>query len=97
MNMRRLAMILLVLMPTGLWAQNTGLTIATVTRPPFSMIQDGKDSGFSIELWNAVANELGVETTFKRADSFAEMLEMVELEKADGAIANISITASRER
>ena len=73
------------------------LTVSTVTRPPFSMPDtDGGDTGFSIDLWNAIATELGDETEFRRVDSFGEMLSLVENGEVDAAIANISITASRE-
>ncbi|WP_136439911.1 transporter substrate-binding domain-containing protein [Pacificoceanicola onchidii] len=71
-----------------------GLTIATVERPPFSM--QGGTTGFSIELMQAMADELGREVTFQEMDGFGAMLEAVETGAVDGAIANISITAARE-
>ena len=73
------------------------LTISTVTRAPFSMEIDGKDEGFSIDLLGAVADELNLNITYSRKDSFSEMLEAVQAREVDGAIANISITAERER
>lgn len=73
------------------------LTIATVTRAPFSMDQGGVDVGFSIDLLGAVAEELNLTVTYDRKDSFADMLTAVQNGSADGAIANISITAERER
>ncbi len=73
------------------------LTISTVTRAPFSMEIDGQDAGFSIDLLAAVATELNLDISYLRKDSFAEMLEAVQAGEADGAIANISITAERER
>jgi len=72
------------------------LTVATVTRPPFSMIEDGKDTGFSVELWHAIATDLGLSYEFRRADQFGEMLEQTQANAADLAIANISITSARE-
>lgn len=33
--------------------------------PPFSVVNDGKADGFSVELLKAVANEMGLEITFK--------------------------------
>lgn len=73
------------------------LTIATVSRVPFSMVVDGQDAGFSIDLLDAVAQELNLEIKYERKDGFAEMLEAVQTRQVDGAIANISITAERER
>jgi polar amino acid transport system substrate-binding protein len=72
------------------------LRVATVTRPPFSMQEDGGDTGFSVELWQALAADMGRETGFQRVEQFGEMLDMVAQGKADAAIANISITAARE-
>jgi|TARA_B110000908_G_scaffold47283_1_gene57676 polar amino acid transport system substrate-binding protein len=62
-----------------LTAQN--LTVSTVTRPPFSLVEDGKDTSFSIV----------------RHDSFSEMLDAVTSGTSDVAIANISITLAREQ
>lgn len=73
------------------------LDIATVTRAPFSMEIDGQDAGFSADLLGAVAEELGLSINYVRKASFAEMLDAVKNRDVDGAIANISITAERER
>ena len=73
------------------------LTIATVTREPFSMEIDGEHSGFSIDLLDAAAAEIGLSVRYQRYDSFGGMLEAVQNGEADAAIANISITADRER
>lgn len=75
-------------------AQN--LTIATVTRPPFSMPDGDGNSGFSLELWGLVAEDLGQPYTVVRVDVFGDMLNMVETSRVDAAVANISITSSRE-
>jgi len=81
------------------WAQSSAaqvLTVSTVTRPPFSMVEDGKESGFSIELLQALAKALEWEYRINRVALFSEMLESVTDDTADLAIANISITSSRE-
>lgn len=72
------------------------LTIATVTRTPFSQVENGEDTGFSVELWGLIAAELNRSYTIQRLDSFQEMLSAVENGTADIAVANISITAERE-
>lgn len=72
------------------------LTVATVTRPPFSMVEDGAETGFSLELFAAIAADLGWQYRVDRRDSFADMLAAVQDGRADAAVANISITASRE-
>jgi len=72
------------------------LRVVTVTRTPFSYVDGGMDTGFSLELWEAIADELGYSYSINRVGSFAEMLEAVTEGRADVAAANISITAERE-
>ncbi|MBV1868008.1 MAG: transporter substrate-binding domain-containing protein [Marinosulfonomonas sp.] len=72
------------------------LNIVTVTRPPFSMEEQGAETGFSIELWRKLADDIGREYTIERVDSFSEMLDRVRNGQVDAAVANISITAIRE-
>ncbi|MEP3347089.1 MAG: transporter substrate-binding domain-containing protein [Litoreibacter sp.] len=93
--MRILLTILLSLAPHLAWAEDP-ISIATVTRTPFSMEDNGKDVGFSIDLWDMVAEDLGFEYTITRTDTFGEMLDLVTNGQVDGAIANISVTAERE-
>lgn len=76
-------------------AQNP-LRLATVTRAPFSQVEDGVDTGFSIELWRALASAMNRHTEIVRVDTFAQMLAMVRDGSVDAAVANISITAERE-
>lgn len=69
----------------------------TVTRTPFSITEDGKETGFSLDLWDALAKDLGWEYGISRVENFSDMLAPIEAGEADAAIANISITASREQ
>ncbi len=90
---------LLPLMMFALWGQVSlaqMLTVNTVTRPPFSMVENGVDTGFSIELVEAMADRLGWNYEINRTETFAEMLEGVRNGTVDMAAANISITAARE-
>lgn len=73
------------------------LVFATVHRPPFADTQGDEITGFSIELMRAIADELGREVVFEPYDRFGDMLTSVRASRVDGAIANISITAERER
>lgn len=98
-----LAMAIVVLDPAALFGQSSGpgevgdpVRLATVTRPPFSLVEAGADTGFSIELWYALADDIGFETEIRRVDTFAEMLDLVRNGAIDAAAANISITAERE-
>lgn len=80
----------------GTAAHAQELRISTVTRAPFSMMIDGVDSGFSIDLMHAVGRQIDRDVVITRYDSFVQMFEAVQSGEADAAIANISITAARE-
>lgn len=84
---------------TGIWpaagAAGT-ITAATVTRPPFSLAEGGRETGFSMELLEALAARLDWTVTIRRHDAFSDMLADAESGRADLAIANISITSARE-
>lgn len=85
----------LLLTPARATAQT--LTFATVDRPPFAEQTPERFRGFSIDLMQAIGAEIGRPVTFVRYDRFADMFAAIAKGEADGAIANISITAERER
>ncbi|MFY2823072.1 transporter substrate-binding domain-containing protein [Ruegeria sp. MALMAid1280] len=72
------------------------LDVTTVTRPPFSYVEDGAQTGFSMDLIEALAEALNWEYSVDRVGTFNDMLGAVQDGSADLAIANISITAARE-
>lgn len=78
-------------------AADDALRVLTVERPPFSVARGTGYIGYSIELWDRVAEELGLSYELSAAESFSEMLAAVEDGAADLAVANISITAEREQ
>lgn len=73
------------------------IKVATIERKPFSFKIDDEWTGFSIQLWEKIAKEIGFSTEYVEADSFPQMLEMVKLGEVTLAAANISVTAERER
>ncbi len=77
-------------------AQAQDLRVATVEREPFSFMGDEGFEGFSIDLMNRVTEELGLSVEYILYDSFSDMLNAVQTEEVDAAIANISITSDRE-
>ena len=72
------------------------LQVQTIERPPFVMEQEGVLTGFSIELWDEIAQVNDWEYEFQVTDTFTELLRAPQVGDADLAIANISITADRE-
>ncbi|MFU1477495.1 transporter substrate-binding domain-containing protein [Roseovarius sp. C7] len=95
---RTILLLALLLAPLPVIAQDTDpLRIGTVTRSPFSMPGDDGPTGFSIDLWEGLAERMAQSYEFVRFDDFSEMLQATEEGRVDAAIANISITAERER
>ncbi|BCX05464.1 MAG: amino acid ABC transporter substrate-binding protein [Candidatus Roseilinea sp.] len=73
--------------------------LKVVTKPlePFVTVEAGNRlSGFSIDLWEVVAQRIGADYEWVIVQSVTEQIEMVEQRKADVAIAGISMTAERE-
>jgi ABC-type proline/glycine betaine transport system substrate-binding protein len=73
-----------------------GLRVATKRLEPFVTYHDRQYSGFSIELWQRIAEELGVEYELYGVNSLAKLLDDVERGAADIATAGIGITSDRE-
>ncbi|WIY26718.1 transporter substrate-binding domain-containing protein [Parasedimentitalea psychrophila] len=94
--LRIIAALFILLLSWGQSLTAQTLTVATVTRPPFSFVENGRDAGFSIDLLAELSDRLGWKYEINRADAFSEMLGLVGRGEADLAIANISITAARE-
>jgi polar amino acid transport system substrate-binding protein len=75
------------------------LRVATRVVPPF-VVRDAATrelDGFSIELWQAVGDELGVKSEFVVGRSVKELLQNVRDKKAYAGIAAISITSERDK
>jgi polar amino acid transport system substrate-binding protein len=82
--------------PTAPPAPLKEITVATRILPPFVVKEDGKLTGFSIELWNSIARELQLPFTYSEAPNLAGLLGEVKNGRAEAGIAAISITAERE-
>jgi polar amino acid transport system substrate-binding protein len=89
--------ILLHVSPAGAAETPQLLHVATRIVPP--LVQKDKDrlTGFSIDLWNAVANRLGTTTEFVELPDVGSLLDAVRSKKTDLGIAAISITAERDK
>jgi len=84
----------------GARAQDTaeGKVLRVAVKPiePFVFKRGTELTGFSIDLWNAIAQSLKVETTWVGVSTVGDQLHAVESGKADVAIAAITITKERE-
>jgi len=71
------------------------LRVATRQIPPFVYKENDRLTGFSIDLWQAIAEEMKLGSSFIEYPSVPELLAAVKSGKADLGIAAISITAER--
>ena len=77
--------------------RDKALRVVTMPLEPF-VIEDGdRLTGFSVDLWDAVARQLGVEYQWVKVETVEELLAAVEEGRADVGIAGISMTPERER
>jgi polar amino acid transport system substrate-binding protein len=73
------------------------LRVITRVLPPF-VVKDGDTyAGFSVELWKAIAKEIGKPFQFVEKANIKEILAGVNVNEGDVAIAAISITSQREQ
>lgn len=73
------------------------LKVYTKPIEPFAFKREGKDVGFSLELWDRIARELGVQYEVVWVDSVKAVMDAVQKNDADVGIAAISITSDREK
>src|SRR5690348_10545221 len=80
-------------------AQNAApaLRVATFVLPPYVMAEGDHLTGFSIDLWNAVAARLKVDTDYQRVADVAALLDDFRSDKADVGVSGVFITAEREQ
>jgi polar amino acid transport system substrate-binding protein len=76
-----------------------GKTIKVATRlvSPFVVEENGELGGFSIELWQNIAQELEIASTFQKYANVTDLLDAIKSKQADLAISAISVTSQRER
>lgn len=77
-------------------AQADDIVVATDTAfVPFEFKQDGEYTGFDIEMWKAIADELGMEYELRPMD-FSGIIPALQTGQVDVALAGITIKPERE-
>lgn len=98
---RKLAALAAAIFLLGNWlpasAQSDALQVYTKPIEPFSFERNGKAAGFSIELWDRIAKELGMSYELHSVKTVKDLIGTVESKQADVGIAAISITSEREK
>lgn len=99
--MRYLSTLLVLLILTAT-SQSETMKVGIKPSEPWVMydknasIEDRKPIGFSIDLWNKIANDMGVETEWVYYDSTSALIESVKKNEVDSAISAITVTSNRE-
>lgn len=91
--------LVLVLMPSQVSAQKPTkpLRVATGLATPFVFEKNGQITGFSIDLWRSITDEMNVKSEIFVNPTTQDLLSAVKSGKADVGIGNISITAERDK
>lgn len=76
-------------------AKETFTYAASGAYPPFSMVQNGKLTGFDIELGQLLAEKMGM-TASAVTNPFATIIEGLNASKYDAVIGSLSITPARQ-
>ncbi len=84
-------------LPSARAAEPSTLRVATRLVSPLVQKDNGKLTGFSIDLWNAVADHLGARSEFIEIPDIASLLNSIHDGKADLGVAAVSITADRDK
>jgi polar amino acid transport system substrate-binding protein len=78
-------------------ADSTKIRVGIKRLEPFVFIDEGgQPSGFSIDLWKAIAADLGIQYEWVQAGTVNELMADLQSGKIDAAIAGISMTPERE-
>ncbi|SMB93764.1 substrate-binding periplasmic protein [Deinococcus hopiensis] len=64
--------------------------------PPFSMTVEGRNTGFEVELLNALAADLGVKVSYRTA-RIDQLTKLVQDDEVDLAVSALGITSTREK
>lgn len=72
------------------------LRVVTQRFEPFVVYEDQQYQGFSIDIWEAIAEELDIPYTLTGVNSIAKLLDDVKRGAADVAVSGIGITSQRE-
>jgi len=82
--------------PDAQKGQAQKLRVVTRVLPPLVVEQQGKLTGFSIDLWDRIAERLQLKVNYQVAPDVRALLAEMRADKADVGVAAISITSARE-
>jgi ABC-type amino acid transport substrate-binding protein len=75
--------------------QSQPLRVGLYVSPPFVIEQDGRFSGMAVELWEAIAAELDLQSEYQVLPSIRELVTATSAGDLDVAVTNLTITQGR--
>jgi ABC-type proline/glycine betaine transport system substrate-binding protein/voltage-gated potassium channel Kch len=72
------------------------LIVSTRVMEPFVEYEQGRYTGFLVELWDAIAERAGATYELEGVDGIAKLLDEVARGEADVGLSGLSVTAERE-
>lgn len=82
--------------PARAQSQSTELQVGLYTIAPFVMNEKGELTGFSIELWNAIAARLNVKSNYRMAAEPADLYADMRAKRIDLVASPAFITSERD-
>jgi len=76
-------------------ASSRSLDVGVYRSPPFVFAQGAGYSGMAIELWEQVASRLGVSSSYREFDNYADLVAATADGTIDVAVTNLTITEDR--
>jgi polar amino acid transport system substrate-binding protein len=92
-----LTLLLLILFPVLVFGQSTPIKVVIKPVTPFVIEENGKLSGFSIDLWQSISQQLNLKTEFIKKSTVSEVFSEIKSNRAALGIAALSITSEREK
>ena len=77
-------------------SEDEALIVAIKSIPPFVIIEDERITGFSIDVWEEIAQQMEIPFEYVVVDTVEDQLQMITDGEADLAIAAITINSERE-
>ena len=89
--------LMIVVSPALTQTAPTTLRVETFVVPPFVIEQDGKLTGFSIDLWEEVAARLKTKSDFRMASEVAAGFDALRSKQVDLIVSGVLITPERDK
>ena len=76
-------------------AEPQSLKVGLYLSPPFVMEEDGRYTGMAIELWEAIASDLDLQSEYEVLPTIRALVQATSAGDLDVAVTNLTITQSR--